>query len=89
MGTSRSFRADLERCNATLASVYGMSFRTYKLVKAVTQLLGAAAGVYAMSLGAPPLVSFALIATIISGPELIEVLIAQGTPSLQDGDGDD
>ena len=55
-----------------------MSLRTFKSIKAVTQLVGAAAGIYAMSLGAPPLATFALTAVIISGPEALEYLINQG-----------
>ena len=57
---------------------YGMSFKTYKIIKAVTVLAGVAAGIYAMSLGAPPLASFALIVLIISGPEVFEYLVING-----------
>jgi len=52
-----------------------MSLRTFKFVKALTQLIGAAAGVYAMSLGAPPLAALALISIMVSGPEVMEQLI--------------
>jgi len=54
-----------------------MTLKTFKTVKAVTQLVGAGAGVYAMSLGAPPLATFAIMALIISGPEGMEYLINQ------------
>jgi hypothetical protein len=55
----------------------GMTLRTFKTIKALTQLVGAAAGIYAMSLGAPPLATFALTAVIISGPEALEYIINQ------------
>jgi len=38
-------------------------------------MVGAASGIYAMSLGADPLTAFALIALIISGPEAFEYVI--------------
>jgi len=52
-----------------------MTLKTYKLIKAVTQLVGAGAGIYAMHLGAAPLATFAMMAVIISGPEALEYLI--------------
>jgi hypothetical protein len=52
-----------------------MSLRTFKIVKALTQLIGAASGVYAMSLGAPPLAALALISIMVSGAEVMEQLI--------------
>ena len=54
-----------------------MTLKAFKTIKAATQLVGAAAGVYAMSLGAPPLATFALMALIITGPEGMEYLINQ------------
>lgn len=68
------YNASLDRC---LRSRFGMTLRTFKTVKATTQLVGAAAGVYAMSLGAPPLATFALMALIITGPEGMEYVINQ------------
>jgi len=62
-----------------------MSFRTYKIIKAITQLVAVGAGVYAMHLGAPPLNAFALIAVILSGPEVAEYLLMQETPTNNDG----
>jgi|GEM_PF-1985160 len=59
---------------------FGMTLKTFKTIKATAQLVGAGAGVYAMSLGAPPLATFALMAIIISGPEAIEYLINDGDP---------
>lgn len=56
-----------------------MSLKTFKFVKAVTQLVGAGAGIYAMSLGAPPLATFVIMALIITGPEGMEYLIDQST----------
>lgn len=51
---------------------WGVSVKVYKVVKAMTQLAGAGAGIYAMSLGADPLTAFVLITAIISGPEAFE-----------------
>lgn len=71
-----SYNRDLEAC---LRARVGMSLKTFKVIKALTQLLGAAAGVYAMSKGAPPFATFVLIATVVSGPEVLEYFIeAQG-----------
>jgi len=71
--------ADLRRYNASLDDClsrrWHMSLRTFKFIKAMTQLIGAAAGVYAMSLGAPPLAALALISVMVSGPEVMEQLI--------------
>lgn len=58
-----------------------MTLRTFKVVKAITQLAGVAAGVYAMSLGAPPLATFAMVTAIIGGPEAIELYL-EGQPSI-------
>jgi hypothetical protein len=52
-----------------------MSLVTYKIIKALTQLVGAAAGIFAMSKGAPPLAAFAMITAIIAGPETLEYLV--------------
>ena len=80
MSTSnRSLREELEEYNhdldCRLRGRYGMTLKTFKTIKALTQLVGAGAGIYAMSLDAPPLAAFALIAIIISGPEVLEYLI--------------
>ena len=68
-----------DRLDSRLRSALGMSIKAFKVIKASTQLVGAAAGIYAMSLGAPPLASFALIAIIVSGPEALEYLIESGS----------
>jgi hypothetical protein len=82
MATKQSLDAQLRQYNEhldrRLKDRWSMSLRTFKSIKAVTQLVGAAAGIYAMSLGAPPLATFALTAVIISGPEALEYLINQG-----------
>lgn len=82
MSTTRpSLKQELDEYNDSLdhclRSRFGMTLRTFKTVKATTQLVGAAAGVYAMSLGAPPLATFAIMALIITGPEGMEYLINQ------------
>lgn len=70
---------ELERYNAALDSRlrgrYGMSLKTFKIIKAVTQLMGAAAGIYAMSLEAPPLAALAMVTIMVSGPEAMEYFI--------------
>jgi len=81
MATKQSLDDELRQYNEHLDSRlrerFHVSLKTFKSVKAVTQMVGAAAGIYAMSLGAPPLASFALIVLIISGPETLEYLINQ------------
>lgn len=84
MATSNnpSLRDELQDCNDRLdhwlKRSLGMSLRTYKIIKAATQLVGAAAGIYAMSKGAPPLAAFGMITTIIAGPETLEYLVENG-----------
>ncbi|QRY26375.1 hypothetical protein [Halobacterium sp. BOL4-2] len=71
-----SYNHDLD---ASLRSRVGMSLKTFKTIKALAQLTGAIAGGYAMSQGAPPFATFILIATVVSGPEVLEYFIeAQG-----------
>jgi len=73
---------ELEQYNdsldACLRSQYGMTLKTFKVIKGLTQLLGTAGGVYALSLGSPPLATFFLMALIIVGPEGMEYLIEHG-----------
>lgn len=71
-----AYNSHLDYC---LRSRFGVTLKTFKSLKAATQLVGTAAGVYAMSLGADPLSTFALMALIITGPEGMEYLINQGT----------
>ncbi|MDL0133573.1 hypothetical protein [Halobacterium salinarum] len=52
-----------------------MSLKTFKLIKASTQFLGAAAGIYAMQLGADPLLALAMTTGMVLGPEWLEQLI--------------
>lgn len=71
------YNDDLDRC---LRGRYGMTLKAFKAIKATTQLVGAGAGIYAMSKGAPPLATFAMMTVIISGPEALEFLINNGDP---------
>lgn len=77
-----SLKQELDEYNASLdhslRTRFGMTVKTFRLIKATTQLVGAGAGIYAMSLGAPPLATFAMMAVIISGPEVMEHLINEG-----------
>ena len=68
-------RESNQRLDAALRQRVGISLEAYKVIKNFTQLAGAGAGIYAMSLGADPLVTFALIAGIIMGPEAIEYVL--------------
>lgn len=61
-----------------------MTVKTYKLIKAVTQLVTIGAGMYAMSLGADPMTTFILMAAIVTGPEGLELLYTNATPSDND-----
>ena len=56
-----------------------MSLLTYKVIKALNQLAGVVAGIYAMSLGADPLTSLAIIGGIYAGPEAVEAILMQGS----------
>ncbi|MFC6973634.1 hypothetical protein ACFQL1_01480 [Halomicroarcula sp. GCM10025709] len=82
MSTSRPLNQELaaynDRLDHCLRSQYGMSLRLFKIIKQLTQLTGVAAGIYAMSLGAPPLATFAMMAVIITGPEGLEYFIEKG-----------
>jgi len=77
-----TLNSELRVYNQTLDSYcrthWGIGVRLYKILKAVTQMAGAASGVYAMSLGADPTVAFGLIAFIIGGPEAFEYLVTNG-----------
>ncbi|SEO70337.1 hypothetical protein SAMN05216388_101749 [Halorientalis persicus] len=60
-----------------LRSRFSMSLKTFKTIKATTQLVGAAAGIYAMTLQADPLAVLTLVTVMVSGPEVLELLINQ------------
>ena len=64
-----------DRLDQSLRSRYGMTFRTFKLVKAIVQLAGVGAAVYAMMLEAPPLAALAMATIMVSGPEVLEILV--------------
>jgi len=76
---NRPFKQELEQYNnhldGCLKERFGMTLKLFKIIKALTQLVGAAAGIYAMHQGADPLTAFALVAFIISGPEALEYMI--------------
>lgn len=65
-------------CSRHAAAFFHMSFRAYKTTKALVQLAGVAAGIYAMSLGAAPFPTFVGIATIVVGPEAFEYYLQNG-----------
>ncbi len=67
-----SYNDDLEAC---LRSHVGMSLKTFKVIKALTQFFGSAAGIYAMYLGADPLLALAMTTGMVLGPEGLEQAI--------------
>jgi len=71
--------AEIAQYNAQLdeycQSHWGITVKVYKIIKAMTQLAGAGAGIYAMSLGADPMTAFALITVILAGPEAFEYVV--------------
>jgi predicted branched-subunit amino acid permease len=91
--TNRPLHEEIRQHNSALDRIlrarYGMSFRTFKVIKAITQLVGVVAGVYAMSLGADPMTALALIALIYAGPEAAEIILMQGSESTTTDVSDD
>lgn len=87
---AQELRARNYRADQRLRGLTGMSFRAFKIIKAVTQLVGMIAGVYAISQGADPLSALGIMGLIWAGPEGIEVLLeAGGTINTDDGGGQD
>ncbi len=84
MATSKTqpLRQQLRECNdradRRLRDHVGMSFRTFKVLKATTQLVGMIGGVYAMKQGVDPWWALAMMAFIWGGPEGIEILLESG-----------
>ncbi|NHN40551.1 hypothetical protein G9C85_02720 [Halorubellus sp. JP-L1] len=76
------------RLDYCLRSRYRMTLKTFKTLKALVQLVGAIAGIYAMHLGADPMTAFAITGAIIVGPESIEYLIEGQGPTQNNDDGD-
>lgn len=83
-----SLSVELQRYNNTLDAAmrhfFGMSVRTFKLIKAVTQLIGVGAGVYAMTLGADPTTALVIIAFIYAGPEVAEHVLVESVSNIAD-----
>jgi hypothetical protein len=65
-----------------------MSLKVYKTIKATVQLAAVGAGIYAMSLGAAPLLTFLVIGIIVAGPELVEYLLAGDGIVIQTNDSE-
>ena len=87
--TNNSFTQELSHCNARLDARLrdiGMTVKTYKAIKATTQLVGVLASSYAMAHpGVEPALPLVIIGGIILGPEYIEAKIG-GDVGIQDGD---
>lgn len=71
-------RESIEQCNQAVTRRFGVTLRVYKIIKAVTQLVGVGAGIYAMSIGGEPSVVYPIVGAIIAGPEIMEYAIANG-----------
>jgi len=67
-----TLRESISRCQCTASERFRVSLRTYKLIKALAQLLAVGAGIFAIHEGADPMSTFALIALIVAGPEVFE-----------------
>lgn len=65
--------------DCTLKRRFGVGLKTYKTIKAVTQLASVATGFYAISQGADPTTTYALVAAILVGPEAVETVITNAT----------
>jgi predicted branched-subunit amino acid permease len=78
--------AELHQYNHTLDAAlrhfFGMSVRSFKIIKAVTQLIGVVAGVYAMTLGADPTTALLIIAFIYAGPEVAEHVLVESVSNI-------
>jgi len=58
-----------------------MSASRFKQIKALTELLGVVAVIYAMSLGADPETALALGLLLVGGPEYAEYILSGGGES--------
>lgn len=78
--THRDIRTQIcehnRRLDSQLRRRAGISLETYKIVKNTVQLAGAIGVTFAIHQGADPLTSAFLIAVIVSGPEVLEYVIA-------------
>lgn len=72
-------RESIQRCNRAVTERFHVSLRVYKSIKAVTQLAAVGTGFFAITQGADPLTIFGMVALIVSGPEAMETLIANGS----------
>lgn len=72
-------RQGISRCQLTASERFHVSLRVYKTVKALTQLLAVGAGIFSIHQGADPMTVFALIAAIVTGPEAMEYIWANGS----------
>lgn len=74
-----SFTDEIAQCNHQLDCLlrerFSVSVRVYRTIKALTQLLAVAAGIFAITEGADATTTFLVIGTIVVGPEAIETVI--------------
>lgn len=70
------------RLDCVLKRRYGVSFRTYKIIVALTRLIAVIGGIAALADGADPTTTVIVVGVIASGPDVAEALIANAN----DGD---
>ncbi|SEQ31328.1 hypothetical protein [Natrinema salaciae] len=74
-------RESIRKCNEAVSRRFHVTLAVYKTIKATTQLLGVAGGVYAIQQGADPMTALTIIGAILVGPEILEYTIAnEGHP---------
>lgn len=76
-----SNRASIAKCNEAVTRRLGVPLAVYKTIKATTQLAAVATGFFAIQQGADPTLTFALVATIVVGPEAAETMITEAGTS--------
>lgn len=64
-----------QRCDRRLKELTGMGYRTFRKIKAFTQLIGITGGWYAMYLGADPGFALLLMTVMWAGPEAVEAVL--------------
>lgn len=81
MTIGNALRRDIHEYNQSVErglsrAEVGISFVTYRAIKATVQLVGACLGGYALYLGVPPSLGLLLITIMVIGPEGIDTVLA-------------
>ena len=72
-----SLAAEIADCNLAVSEYFHMSIRVYKSIKALTFLSAVGLGLVAIRHGADPLTIYTLVATILVGPEVLEMRLSE------------